>query len=233
MTSTPPSTDGQSTFQSNFPKPTFWESWRNWFEPNTEALELAKSMQNDPNETGIDRLKQTWISYLNGEDTIELHIVTNAASMAGMFGFVFGGLLDSRATFNEYIRRYNTNIYQGQFKANRTLADTMYIQFFKRGIKSGTKYFLFTGLFVGTLSASITYHNDVHFIDCGLCGAFSGMAWRGYLGPRAALVNGITGFIFGTTFAGIMKLIMKTSNTSIQEMRFYRRAIKDSLPDYD
>ena len=201
--------------------------FRNWLDVNPDLLELARSIPVDPNETGLDRLKESWRRYIQGDACIEFHMVINTVGMAAMTGFIFGGISDIRPAMQDFTRKHNANIFYGNYRANRMLADTIYVEFFRRGIGQAIKYSLFSGLFVGMLAASATYRNDIYFSDCALGGALTGAVWKVQLGPRAMLVNGVVGSIFGLCFASIMKLTMKLGNTSIREMRFYHNAIHE------
>lgn len=199
---------------------------KRYLDVDPSTLELAKSLREDPNETGVDRVKAAWRAYIEGEDSLEIRILTNSMMLSGMSGFILGGIIDSKTSMQNYARKHNANIFYGQYRANRHLADRMYIEFAQRGVRQGIKWSLFSGLFVGFLSTSATYRNDIYFSDCALGGALTGVIYRVQLGPRAMLVNGVVGSIFGLTFAALMKLGMKLGNTSIKEMRFYHKALQ-------
>lgn len=214
------------TFRNFFRSP-----FKRFLDVDPETVQLVKTIPVDPNETGWDRLKQSYLCYMNGDDSVEYRMVANTVAMSGALGFMAGGYVFSTTKLQNYSRQYNANVFQGQYRANRHLADTMHIEFFKGGIKMGAKMAIFSGLFMAPLVVSTTYRNDINYLDCALCGALTGAMYRVKMGPQATLVTAVVGSLFGLTFAGVMRLALKVSGTSIHEMRHYNRLIaEDTSP---
>ncbi|KAH9395741.1 Complex I assembly factor timmdc1, mitochondrial [Tyrophagus putrescentiae] len=220
------SDDGKFSFRAMLRSP-----FKRFLEVDHEMIERVKTIPVDPNETGWDRLKNAYLCYINGDDAVEYRIVANTVAMSSVMGFLVGGYSFSTTKLQNYARQYNANVFHGQYRANRHLADTMHVEFFRGGIKMGVRMAIFTGLFMAPLVTSITYRNDVHYLDCALTGAFTGAMYRAKMGPRASLVTAVVGSLFGFTFAGLMRLALKISGTSIHEMRHYNRLIaEDTRP---
>ena len=200
-----------------------------WETDNNNIAYIKSINIDDQNETGLDRLKQVWNRFHFGERTIEGQIISNSFMFGGMIGFIMGGIIDSDQRLEGHIRKYNTNIYKGKLQANRQLSDRMYVDFMKYGAKLGLKYSLFSGLFTGSIILTSTYRNDIYFSDWALSGALSTALYKVQLGPRAMVVGGVLGSIFGLTFAGIIKLYMKIFDTNYREFRYYNKLDIDEI----
>lgn len=185
-----------------------------------------------PNETGLDRIKESWKLFAEGRTSPEFSITLNSMSGAGLIGFLVCGLTSHNETHKMHIRQFNDNIFKGQYEANRRLTDTMYLNLFRNGIKGGVRYALFTGMFVGSLTLSATYNNDVRYIPCALASSAVAGIWKANLGLKAVMVSSTAGALFGLAFAAFTRGAIMLTGTSIPEMRYYYTMDDDKIfPD--
>lgn len=193
--------------------------WPNMLEMFDWKNESQIILQDDPNETGIDRLKNVWYAFNRGEKSFESVVISNGITYSALFGFMFGGMLTQRHVYESFIQKHNANVFYGRREANRLLNDTMYLEFFRTGIKSAIRYGLFCGTMISGLTLVTTYRNDIYFRDCILSSSVTSAICRAHLGSRAMILTATLGAFFGGTFAAIMKLYLKLTGSTFKELR--------------
>ncbi|KAF7493697.1 Complex I assembly factor TIMMDC1 [Sarcoptes scabiei] len=200
---------------------------------NSNQSIISAPIPENPDETGLDRLKDVWKAFNSGEKCFESRIISNAFAMGGIAGICIGALIKNREMFARYIQEHNTMVFEGKYRAKRQMVDRMYIELTKRSIRYGIHFSLFSGMFVTSLTLSTAYRNDIYLRDCAMSGLIFGMIWRAHLGSRAALVTGFLGAIFGFTFGGITKMMLSLAGTSIKDLRNLSKIESEMMNDGD
>lgn len=195
------------------------------FKVDQDIVQRVKLINVDPNETGFDRIRESWDCFHKGKPSLEIEMIVNAFSIAAMTGFAIGGLTGKDQTFKNYVRKFNDNVYRGQFQANRSISDHMYLDFFKLGSRYALRSGLFSATFITPLILMATYRNDIYYRDGALSGLVTATLWKAHLGTRALLVNGVVGSLFGLTFSFLTRICMNLLDTSVHEMRHYHKKL--------
>jgi hypothetical protein len=202
---------------------TVWESIKYQFNKkvdiNENNLEINYIKEG---ETGWDRIKLMWTEWANGEDNAEVRFIMSSMGWSGIVGAVIGGTLGNKSAVSDFIRRHNEYVFRGKFEAKRRITDTMFLQFFKAGLRLSWRLAFFTGLLTGLTTTAIVYRNDVYYSDCMTAGALVCAFWKIKLGLRAMTVSAVVGSVLGLLFAGSVRLAMWTFNTNVPEYRHWR-----------
>lgn len=190
---------------------------------NWDIVQKVKETSDDPNETGFDRVRKSWNNFVNGRKSIEFETIMDTMWLGVICGFGVGGFSNRHQAMDSYRRKFNENVYRGQYHANRMLADHMYITFAKQGFQYAVRSGLFTATFMAPFILLATYRNDLYYRDGIISGILCGSSWKAHLGLRAIAVNAGVGALFGLALTGIVRASMTAMGTTFREMRLYHQ----------
>ncbi|XP_015592036.1 RPII140-upstream gene protein [Cephus cinctus] len=179
-------------------------------------------------ETGWDRLRSVFISTDGGEMSRELSSIHQSIFMGGILGMMYGGIKKSQFSFKNFIHNNDATKFHNIVDARRTLQNEVTIGFIKGAYKYGWRVALFTGSYVGLTTLIATYRGRSSVIEYTVAGAVTGMMYKVPIGPRGMVSGGVVGAVLGTLAGGITLLILKTTGSTVEEVRYWQLHIKDA-----
>lgn len=155
--------------------------------------------------------------------------------------------MKARIEYQNFIDNNQATKFSSTFEAKKKLQDRVTLGFAKGAFQWGWRLGLFTGSFMWEennsefklniesrfynyffpisrlMTTSIaTYRGKSSLLEYTTAGFLTGACYKLSLGPRAMLVAGAVGGLFGTT-AGAMSLgILKLTGTTMEEVRFWQ-----------
>lgn len=173
----------------------------------------------------------------NDNATHEGLFVRSMALYGLTFGWIVGGLLDSKHLHTEYARQHNASVFDGNYRAKRHRYDTLVLTVARRGMPLAFKSSLMAlgAGFIGF--GSISFRNRLYYPDwvagCAALGALS----RCWLGTRGVVAGAGFGILGGTIGYAMARASEISSGMSVAELRYQeemqfaqkRRALRDRL----
>lgn len=83
--------------------------------------------EEDPNETGMDRVKRMWVGGLYGTST-EFEIVYHVLLGSLFIGYLWGSTLGNVHEIRKFKKRHNEMVFEGEYLAKRKYIDLMMVR---------------------------------------------------------------------------------------------------------
>ncbi|XP_077284990.1 RPII140-upstream gene protein [Arctopsyche grandis] len=172
-------------------------------------------------ETGFERVKN--IYRLDEFDSIssELQYIVRSATYAAFFGGAYGGFIESRSAYIKFMEKNNATIYDNMYQAKKKIHDTVALSFGRGAWKWGWRMTLFTSTYTVVSTTIQVYRGKTSMLEYIVGGAMSGALYKANMGLRGAIVGGSLGGFLGTIVGGITLIILKASNITMEELRFW------------
>lgn len=134
-------------------------------------------------------------------------------------GLMYGAFVKSKDAHIDYRRKYNADIFEGKYRAERHFWDTLLTRLISKGMKYALRFSLLMGA-AGFISfGSITYRNKLYYPDWAIAFTTFGGLTRLWLGPKAFAMGGLFGLVAGTIGYGTARSIELCSG---KDVTYYR-----------
>ncbi|XP_046743252.1 RPII140-upstream gene protein [Diprion similis] len=203
----------------------FWQ-----YDIPDKATNTAKSFQTEANEneTGWDRLRNMYSLDEYGNRSPELNFAATATYFGTFVGLVYGGSLNARMAYINFIERNQATAFTNMFEAKRKLQDAVTIGFGKGAYHWAWRIALVTGSFVLLTTSVAVYRGKSSLLEYVTAGTITGGMYKTMLGPRAMLVGGAVGGVFGGVTGALTLALLKLSGTTMEEMRYWQYNWKEN-----
>ncbi|XP_046614655.1 RPII140-upstream gene protein isoform X1 [Neodiprion virginianus] len=203
----------------------FWQ-----YDIPDKTVQTAKSFNSDAkeNETGWDRLRNMYSLDEYGNRSPEMHFAVQATFFGTFVGLVYGGSLNSRMAYINFMERNQATAFTNIFEAKRKLQDTVTISFAKGAYHWAWRIAFFTGSYVLLTTSIAVYRGKSSFLEYVTAGTITGAMYKTMLGPRAMLVGGAVGGVFGGVAGALSLALLKISGTTMEEIRYWQYNWKKS-----
>lgn len=169
--------------------------------------------------TGMERVSNIFKVNEFGLISPELNMISQAAAFSAFAGVIYGGFMNTRSTYTDFVRNNQAVIYQNHLDAKRKLQDTFTKQYAAGAFKWGWRLCYFTTTYVGISTCISTYRNKNGILDHSIAGLVTGFSYKLSMGPRAWLVGAGLGCVLGTFAGSITVLLLKLAGVSMQDVK--------------
>ncbi|KAH8278533.1 hypothetical protein KR018_004538 [Drosophila ironensis] len=175
-----------------------------------------------PDETGLERLKQMFTIDEFGSISSELNSVYQAGFLGFLIGAIYGGVTQSRVGYMNFMENNQATAFKSHFDAKKKLQDQFTVNFAKGGFKWGWRVGLFTTSYFGIITCISVYRDKSSIYEYLAAGTLTGSLYKMNLGLRGMAAGGIIGGFMGGVAGVASLLLMKASGTSMEEVRYWQ-----------
>jgi len=173
-------------------------------------------------ESGKDRLYSMFSVDEFGSMSSEINSIYQSAFMGFLTGAVWGGFIQSRAAYVEFMENNQATAFKSHLDAKKKLQDQVTINFAKGAIKWGWRLALFTSTYVGIVTTISVYRGKSSIYEYVAAGAVAGAMYKVNTGLRGMTVGGLLGIGLGGVAGAISLVVLKFSGTSMEEVRYWQ-----------
>ncbi|XP_058467650.1 RPII140-upstream gene protein [Malaya genurostris] len=201
---------------------------------SVEHEPLQKMYENAPGDhlTGKERIYQMLTLDEFGRVSREANSIYQAGFLGFLVGACYGGFVQSRIAYMDFMERNQATAFQSSFDAKRKLQDQVTVNFAKGAFKWGWRLALFTTSYIGIQTVISVYRGKSSIYEYLIAGGTAGALYKFKMGLKGMTSGGIVGLTFGGV-AGVLSLaILKATGTTMEEVRFWQykwRANRDNM----
>lgn len=175
--------------------------------------------------TPSQRLAYLFYSFIDirAIPTQEAQTIRHLSYLGAGAGLIWGGIFMSPGAHQEYIRKHNASVFQGNFRANRHFWDTLVVNVVRRGFKWAVRASALTTSAGFIAFGSIAYRDRLYMPDWLLGFAFLGALSRTWLGPKAMAAGACLGLAGGSAAFALVRLSELATGLSVTEQRRMRQ----------
>ncbi|XP_058813365.1 RPII140-upstream gene protein [Topomyia yanbarensis] len=201
---------------------------------HVEHEPLHKMYENAPGDqlTGKQRLYQMVTLDEFGRVSSEANSIYQAGFLGFMVGACYGGFIQSRVAYMNFMERNQATAFKSSFEAKRKLQDQVTVNFAKGAFKWGWRLALFTTSYIGIQTIISVYRGKSSIYEYLVAGATTGALYKFKMGLKGMTSGGVIGFAFGGIAGALSLAILKASGTTMEEVRFWQykwRANRDHM----
>ncbi|XP_055526178.1 RPII140-upstream gene protein [Wyeomyia smithii] len=197
----------------------------NFSDPDRVDHESVQQMFADApgdQQTGMERLHQMFTLDEFGRISSEVNAIYQAGFLGFLVGACYGGFIQSRVSYMNFMERNQATAFQSSFEAKRKLQDQVTVSFAKGAFKWGWRLALFTSGYVGIQTIISVYRGKSSIYEYLAAGGTAGALYKFNMGLKGMTSGGLVGLTFGG-IAGLISLgILKASGTTMEEVRFWQ-----------
>ncbi|XP_058062256.1 RPII140-upstream gene protein [Anopheles bellator] len=188
-------------------------------------------------QTGMERLRMMFSIDEFGRVSTELNSIYQAGFIGFLFGACYGGFVDSRVAYMNFMERNQATAFESSFHAKKKLQDQVTVSFAKGAFKWGWRLALFTTSYIGIQTLISVYRGKSSLYEYMTAGSVTGAMYKFNMGLRGMASGGLVGMALGGVAGGASLLIMRATGTTMEEVRFWQykwqanrdQVIRDSL----
>ncbi|XP_057657999.1 RPII140-upstream gene protein [Diorhabda carinulata] len=183
-------------------------------------------------ETGWERVKKIFEADEFGNLTNEVTSILQVAAMSSFIGAIYGGVINSRSAYLEFMRSNEATSFENHLDAKRKLQDAVTISFGKGAFKWGWRITLFSTTFVAVSTIIQTYRGNYGISEYVVSGVVTGTMYKFNMGPRGWIVGGGLGGVLGFICGGCTYGLLKLSGLSMEEARYWQNKWTNDRSEY-
>jgi len=148
-----------------------------------------------------------------------LNSILQTTFITGFFGACYGGFLQSREAYLNFIERNHGTKFTDQYDAKKKLQDFVTVNFAKGAVHWGWRLALFSGLYVTSVTVMSAYDGEnkiLHFVGSGL---IAGGVYRMNMGLRGMIAGGTLGSLIGLLAGSVTLLILRLSGSTLDDVQ--------------
>ncbi|XP_321704.6 RPII140-upstream gene protein [Anopheles gambiae] len=188
-------------------------------------------------QTGVERLQMMFTIDEFGRVSSELNSIYQAGFLGFLFGACYGGFVNSRVAYMNFLERNQATAFQSSFEAKKKLQDQVTLNFAKGAFRWGWRLALFTTSYVGIQTVVSVYRGKSSLYEYLAAGGVTGAMYKFSMGLRGMASGGLVGLALGGLAGGLSLGIMRATGTTMEEVRFWQykwhtnreQAIRDSM----
>ncbi|XP_062558515.1 RPII140-upstream gene protein [Armigeres subalbatus] len=207
------------------------------FSPNdhdsVEHVPMQKMLADAPGDqqTGKDRLYLMFTIDEFGRISNELNSIYQAGFLGFFVGACYGGFIHSRVGYLDFMEKNQATAFKTSFDAKRKLQDQVTVTFARGAFKWGWRLALFTSSYIGIQTIISVYRGKSSIYEYLAAGGITGALYKFSMGPKGMFSGGLVGMTFGG-IAGLASLaILKSTGTTMEEVRFWQYKWRASRDD--
>ncbi|XP_055616285.1 RPII140-upstream gene protein [Toxorhynchites rutilus septentrionalis] len=197
-----------------------------------DSLQKMYSDAPGDQQSGKERLYLMFSFDEFGRMSSELNAIYQAGFLGFFVGACYGGFVDSRVSYMNFMERNQATAFQSSFEAKRKLQDQVSVNFAKGAFKWGWRIALFTTSYVGIQTVISVYRGKSSIYEYLAAGGLTGAAYKFNMGLKGMTSGGLVGLTFGGIAGAISLALLRASGTTMEEVRFWQykwRANRDQL----
>lgn len=171
-------------------------------------------------KTGWERVKKMYKGMYNINNP-EANILQEVAIFGGVVGFMWGSVFKTTDYMQDFIRKHNDMVYEGEYHAKRTFIDNMVVNTARKGASVAWRFALFPAYVTLFALTSLAYRNYVNPLDFGAVVGLAGAIWKFMLGPRAMFTAFCFGALLGIIAGCLLWSVFKMVGITVAEWRYF------------
>uniref|UniRef100_A0A182QC00 Complex I assembly factor TIMMDC1, mitochondrial n=1 Tax=Anopheles farauti TaxID=69004 RepID=A0A182QC00_9DIPT len=173
-------------------------------------------------QTGMERLRMMFTVDEFGRVSSELNSIYQAGFLGFLFGACYGGFVNSRVAYMNFIERNQATAFQSSFEAKKKLQDQVTVNFAKGAFRWGWRLALFTTSYIGIQTVVSVYRGKSSLYEYLAAGGITGAMYKFSMGLRGMASGGLVGLALGGLAGGLSLGIMRATGTTMEEVRFWQ-----------
>ncbi|KFB42184.1 AGAP001426-PA-like protein [Anopheles sinensis] len=173
-------------------------------------------------QTGMERLNMMFKIDEFGRVSSELNSIYQAGFLGFLFGACYGGFVNSRVAYMNFMERNQATAFQSSFEAKKKLQDQVTVNFAKGAFRWGWRLALFTTSYVGIQTVISVYRGKSSLYEYLAAGGVTGAMYKFSMGLRGMASGGLVGLALGGVAGGLSLGIMRATGTTMEEVRFWQ-----------
>uniref|UniRef100_A0A182J2D5 Complex I assembly factor TIMMDC1, mitochondrial n=1 Tax=Anopheles atroparvus TaxID=41427 RepID=A0A182J2D5_ANOAO len=173
-------------------------------------------------QTGTERLSMMFKIDEFGRVSSELNSIYQAGFLGFLFGACYGGFVNSRVAYMNFMERNQATAFQSSFEAKKKLQDQVTLNFAKGAFRWGWRLALFTTSYVGIQTVISVYRGKSSLYEYLVAGGVTGAMYKFSMGLRGMASGGLVGLALGGVAGGLSLGIMRATGTTMEEVRFWQ-----------
>lgn len=154
------------------------------------------------------------------QPTHEAYHIRTSGGLGLMVGTLFGGFLNNKHNHEDYVRRHNASVFEGQFRGNRHFWDFFISSVMAKGLKTGFRTACLTTSASVIAFSSIVYRNELYQPDWLIGFAGLGGLSRLWIGTRGVAAGALLGLCAGFAGYGLARSIETMSGSNVSELGY-------------
>ncbi|VEN48695.1 unnamed protein product [Callosobruchus maculatus] len=183
-------------------------------------------------ETGWDRVKQMFQTDEFGNVSPEANTILQVAAMSIFVGSIYGGVVNSRGAYIEFMKNNQATSFINHFEAKRQLQDAVTKSFAKGAFRWGWRVTLFTSTFVGISTIIQVYRGKYGISEYAVAGGTAGAMYKFNMGPKGWIVGAGLGSVLGLACGCATMGLLKLAGMSIEDARYWQSQWKHGRMEY-
>jgi len=176
--------------------------------------------------TPWERIKLMYTIDEFGYISPELNSIRQAGFLGLMVGAIYGGFVDSRIAYMNFMERNQATAFEHHFEAKKKLQDNVTLGFAKGAWKWSWRLALFTTSYTAITTTISSYRGKSSLYEYLAAGGVTGAMYKFNMGLRGMAAGTFFGSIIGG-LAGLGSLaILKLTGTSMEDIRYWQYAWK-------
>uniref|UniRef100_A0A182YS17 Complex I assembly factor TIMMDC1, mitochondrial n=2 Tax=Anopheles stephensi TaxID=30069 RepID=A0A182YS17_ANOST len=173
-------------------------------------------------QTGMERIQMMFSIDEFGRVSSELNSIYQAGFLGFLFGACYGGFVNSRVAYMNFLERNQATAFQSSFEAKKKLQDQVTLNFAKGAFRWGWRLALFTTSYVGIQTMVSVYRGKSSLYEYMAAGSITGAMYKFSMGLRGMASGGLVGLVLGGLAGGLSLGIMRATGTTMEEVRFWQ-----------
>lgn len=173
-------------------------------------------------QTGKERLYLMFSIDEFGRVSSEVNSIYQAGFLGFLVGACYGGFINSRGAYMNFMERNQATAFQSSFEAKRKLQDQVTVNFAKGAFKWGWRLALFTTGYIGIQTVISVYRGKSSIYEYLTAGGVTGALYKFNMGLKGMTSGGLVGLTFGGIAGAISLAILKSTGTTMEEVRFWQ-----------
>ncbi|XP_053669758.1 RPII140-upstream gene protein [Anopheles nili] len=173
-------------------------------------------------QTGMERIRLMFSIDEFGRISSEVNSIYQAGFLGFLFGACYGGFVNSRVAYMNFMERNQATAFQSSFEAKKKLQDQVTLNFAKGAFRWGWRLALFTTSYIGIQTVVSVYRGKSSLYEYVAAGGVTGAMYKFSMGLRGMASGGLVGVALGGFAGGLSLIIMRATGTTMEEVRFWQ-----------
>uniref|UniRef100_A0A336M3E5 Complex I assembly factor TIMMDC1, mitochondrial n=1 Tax=Culicoides sonorensis TaxID=179676 RepID=A0A336M3E5_CULSO len=183
---------------------------------------LEEFRQNEEQLTPMEKIRRMYALNEFNEITPEMHSIKQAAFFGGFVGIMYGGFVDSRISYMNFMERNQATAFENHFEAKKVLQNNVTTGFARGAWKWGWRLCLFTTTYTAITTTIASYRGKSSIWEYLAAGGTTGALYKFNMGLKGMVSGGVVGAGLGG-IAGLLTLgLLKLSGQTMEDVRYWQ-----------
>ncbi|XP_063704551.1 RPII140-upstream gene protein [Culicoides brevitarsis] len=191
-----------------------------------DKTELAKFQELRAQQSPMERLRAIYSISEFGELSPELNSIRQACLFGGFVGIMYGGFVDSRISYMNFMERNQATAFDNHFEAKKMLQNNVTTGFVRGAMKWGWRVALFTTSYTAISTTIASYRGKSSVWEYLAAGGLTGAIYKVNMGLKGMTAGGAAGLAMGG-IAGLLTLgLLKLSGHTVEDVQYWQHRMQ-------